>query len=102
METDRTFLHVLRVLGYANLAALVFVLLGMKGGWGSWLVVAPPPLVAISGSVFYYLRWNRFFPKISKAEGRKFMRPYLLGLYLLVASAALVLSLSLYAKYRGA
>jgi len=101
MEQDRALLHTLRVVGYINLAALVVVLLGSKSGWGSWLLVVLPPMVALCGATFYYLGWQRAFPQVSKAEGRRVMRPYLLGLYLLVAAAALVIALALIADQRG-
>lgn len=102
MEQARTALHALRILGYVNLAALVIVLLRLKGGWDSWLLLVLPPLLTVSGAVLYYSGWNRAFPQVSKAEGRRFMRPYLLGLYLIVAAAGLVFGLSLLAGHRGA
>jgi hypothetical protein len=90
------------VVGYVNLAAFVVVLLGMKGGWGSWLLVLAPPVVAVGGSALYYLAWAHLFPQIDKTEGRRYMRPYLLGLYLLIAAGALVFGLSQYVEHRGA
>ena len=97
MVRARAFLQTLQVVGYGNLALLVYLLLAMKVSSELWLPFALAFAVAILGSIAYFAFWNQLFPQIPKAEGRIFMRPYLLALAVAIAAAALVLGLHLFA-----
>lgn len=92
---ERVTLSVLRVVGYLNLFGLVALLLSMKGLALNQRLLAVTPLVAVCGSLFYYLAWKHAVSHVSKGDGRSYMRPYLIGAYLLVASVALFVLLYL-------
>lgn len=92
-----TVLVALRLVGYLNLLVLIGVLLSLKGPQAPCLLVVAVPAITVSGAVFYYLGWQRSLFSISKTEGRRYMWPYLLGFYLLVAVIALFVILALFA-----
>ena len=98
---QRTTLNLLRVVGYLNLIVLIYVLLGLKATQVPWPLAVTTPLVAICGAFFYYLAWGRFITSVSKADGRRYMRPYLLGFYLLVSAIALFVMLHWISGTRG-
>ncbi len=93
-ETELLVLQCMRIAGYGNLGWLTLVLLGMKGGWQSWLLVALPVVVSVLGALLYYTVWDRVFPHTPLAVGRSFARPYLLGTGVLAGTAALLLLLA--------
>lgn len=92
---ERVALNVLRVAGYLNLFGLVALLFSMKGLALNQRLLAVTPLVAVCGSLFYYLAWKQAVSHVSKEDGRSYMRPYLLGAYLLIATVALFVLLHL-------
>lgn len=93
-ETELLVLQCMRIAGYANFAWLTLALLGMKGGWQSWLLLALPVVVSVLGALLYYTAWDRVFQHTPRTDGRSFARPYILGTALLAGTAALLLFLA--------
>ena len=101
-QRERVAMNVLRILGYVNLIALIGSLFSLKGPGVTSPLLIVTPLIALIGSAFYYLAWERAVAHVSKADGRRYMRPYLLGFYLLVAVMVLMTVLYALAGRRGA
>jgi disulfide bond formation protein DsbB len=92
-------LAAIRSIGYVNLVALIYALLGMKAYGVSLVAVAVPPFVAIAGTIFYFTRWARTFPTVPKREGRATMSPYIMGASITVLALVLVYGLGAYAEF---
>jgi hypothetical protein len=88
-ETENTILHLVRIVGYFNLAWLVVLFLSFKLTWEPWSATLP---VAISllGALLYYTQWNRLVRYTPRTEGRRFARPYILGTALVFATVVLL------------
>lgn len=87
---QRAALEALRVVGYLDLIGLTALLLGLKGPAQlslPWVLAVP--LLAVCGSLFYYLAWDRVITEVSKVDGRRYLRPYLLGSWLMIAAVVL-------------
>lgn len=97
MLSERTTLQIVSAVGYANLVALLLVIFSVKTISIAWVFYIPPA-VAVFGTLLYHAFWHRVFPCISKAEGRPFIRPYIVGSAVVVAATLLVLGLQAYAS----
>jgi hypothetical protein len=98
MQSEVITLHCLRLIGYANLAALTLVLWGLKGGWQSSVLVALPVITCILGVSVYFVFWDRLFGHVPRHQGRPFMRPYIIGFATLAAAVVLIVGLGLLAS----
>jgi len=87
VRPERWTLRAICIAGYVNLVGMTLMLLGLKGGPAvpGWLL-AVTPAISAAGATVYYCGWQRCFPAVRKAAGRRYMRPYLLGTYLLLAT----------------
>jgi hypothetical protein len=99
-ETEKSLLHLIRILGYFNLAWLVVLILSLKLNWEPWSATLP---VAISllGALLYYTQWNRLVRYTPKAEGRRFARPYILGTSLVFAAIVMLAMLGWLGRLRA-
>jgi hypothetical protein len=98
MDKTKAIFKIIRVFGYGNLVALSYLILTLKRPLESWVPIVISVTIAFVGTVIYYAFWGRLFSAIPKPEGRKIMRPYILGAVITVSSILLVTLILLYAK----
>lgn len=99
MKHQQLMMVGLRTIGYANLLSMMVALFGLKDFDSLFLLFITSPMIALSGTIFYYRFWHYAFPDVDKKTGRVIMRPYILGAVIAVLAPTLVCALSLYGTY---
>ncbi len=94
-QSEVAALHFIRIAGYANFAWLSFMLLSIKAGWHSLVLGSLPAAVSVLGALLYYTSWERIFRHTPQAEGRRFVRPYILGTAVLAGAVVVLLLLAM-------
>jgi cobalamin synthase len=100
MEQEKAVLKVIGAVGYLNLTMLVYALFSLKTTHASWPMVLISPAVSLIGTAIYCCFWDHLFSSIRKQEGRRFMRPYILGFTITVSATLLVYGLAFLAEHR--
>ena len=97
MEREIIKLQAIRVAGYVNFLFLVVSLLQIKT---NMLPVMVPFIISAIGVLTYSFWWGKLFKYVSKNEGRKYIRPYILGV-VVIFSAMLLIPILIFFKTHG-
>ena len=92
--TEQKKLTIARVIGWLNFLCFAYLFVMLKVASEAHLVfLVLTALISIIGTIAYYFYWEKLFHTVERKNAIKYVKPYRLGVMLLVSGAIFIMVL---------